>query len=99
MILSGQKGDANVLHPTTMPCVPIILDRIYKGIRAKIQARGNFFQQFFDFCFRYRRYWISKGFDTPILNAIVFKKFQVSILYKSNLSQIEERHILLQSVF
>ena len=79
MIVSGQKGDASILQPTAMPCVPIILDRIYKGIRAKIQARGAFFQRFFDFCYRYRRYWVSKGFDTPILNAVVFKKFQMAL--------------------
>ena len=29
MILPGHKGDVSVLHPTVMPCVPIILDRIY----------------------------------------------------------------------
>jgi long-subunit acyl-CoA synthetase (AMP-forming) len=44
MIVSGQKGDASILRPTTMPCVPIILDRIYKSLRAKISAKSVFFQ-------------------------------------------------------
>ena len=30
MIKRGQKGDATVLRPTIMFCVPLILDRIYK---------------------------------------------------------------------
>ena len=30
MIKKGGKGDASVLQPTFMACVPLILDRIYK---------------------------------------------------------------------
>ena len=30
MIKKGAKGDASVLRPTFMACVPLILDRIYK---------------------------------------------------------------------
>ena len=30
MIKKGGKGDASVLKPTFMACVPLILDRIYK---------------------------------------------------------------------
>ena len=33
MIKKGGKGDASVLQPTFMACVPLILDRIYKVCR------------------------------------------------------------------
>ena len=51
----------------------------FKNFCDKQSYRGQFFQKFFDFCYRYRRYWISKGFDTPILNRIVFKKLQMAL--------------------
>ena len=30
MVKRGEKGDATVLKPSIMFCVPLILDRIYK---------------------------------------------------------------------
>ncbi len=33
MIKKGGKGDASVLQPTFMACVPLILDRIYKVLK------------------------------------------------------------------
>ncbi len=38
----SQKGDAVVLKPTLMCAVPVILDRIYKGINKKIDEGGEF---------------------------------------------------------
>ncbi len=35
MIRPGEKGDAPILGPTLMAAVPLILDRIYKGIQVK----------------------------------------------------------------
>ncbi|KAL1457447.1 hypothetical protein WDU94_007679 [Cyamophila willieti] len=34
-IKRGTKGDASVLHPTALTAVPLILDRIYKGVHEK----------------------------------------------------------------
>ena len=33
MIPRGGKGDASILRPTVMACVPLVLDRIYKGVK------------------------------------------------------------------
>ena len=35
MIRKGDKGDAPILRPTLMAAVPLILDRIYKGVQVK----------------------------------------------------------------
>ncbi len=35
MIRPGDKGDAPILKPTLMACVPLIIDRIYKGIQVQ----------------------------------------------------------------
>ena len=32
MIKKGQKGDATILKPTVIACVPLVLERIYKGV-------------------------------------------------------------------
>merc|ERR1719186_1771974 len=40
MIKRGQKGDATVLKPTFLFAVPLILDRIYKGVNENIKRKG-----------------------------------------------------------
>ena len=52
----GHKGDASVLKPTLMCCVPLILDRIYKNIIDSVNKRGSNFQKVFEFCYRYKLY-------------------------------------------
>jgi len=76
-VAKGSKGDATVLKPTIVCVVPLILDSIYKGIKANIANRGEFFNKFANLCYRYRLKWIKMGHDTPIMNRIIFKKFKV----------------------
>ena len=33
----------------------------------------------FNYCYQYKRQWVSSGFDTPLLNSTVFKKFKMSL--------------------
>ena len=75
-ILPGHKGDMSVLKPTVMPAVPLILDRIYKALRSKIGEKGRFFGELFDYCVKYRTFWIKRGYDTPLLNKILFRKLR-----------------------
>jgi len=72
----GHKGDAAVLKPTLMCCVPLILDRIYKNIIESVNKRGTNFQKFFEFCYRYKLYWTKSGCSTPIADKIVFNKIK-----------------------
>ena len=37
----GCMGDCSVLHPTLMCAVPLILDRIFKGIQENINKKGE----------------------------------------------------------
>ena len=37
----GSQGDCSVLHPTLMCAVPLILDRIFKGIQENVNKKGN----------------------------------------------------------
>jgi len=51
-VKKGQKGDASVLKPTVMVAVPLILDRIYNGIKIKLAAKGELFNALFHAFYR-----------------------------------------------
>jgi long-chain acyl-CoA synthetase len=73
-IMKGSVGDAKVLKPTAMPIVPLILDRIVKGINDRV-ANGSVIQRtVFNFAYNYKRKWYRRGYKTPLTDAIVFKK-------------------------
>jgi long-chain acyl-CoA synthetase len=50
------QGDATVLKPTVMCAVPLVLDRIYKGIKTNIKKKGEFTSLLMDFCYNYRSF-------------------------------------------
>lgn len=70
----GCLGDCTVLKPTMMAAVPLILDRIYKGILDKVAAQGPWLGKLFDFGLEYRLNWMQRGWNTPICNWFVFRK-------------------------
>eukprot|EP00092_Neocalanus_flemingeri_P032347 GFUD01035167.1.p1 GENE.GFUD01035167.1~~GFUD01035167.1.p1 ORF type:complete len:409 (-),score=105.28 GFUD01035167.1:4-1140(-) len=76
-IKRGQKGDATLLKPTIMCTVPLILDRIYKNMLEGIKKKGPGFKKLFDFCYSYKLRWNQYGFNTPILNALIFNKIKM----------------------
>jgi len=71
-IKKGTKGDASVLHPTCMTSVPLILDRIYKGVNEKLSKASPLKRAIFDFAFEYKRTWMRRGFTTPVIDRAVF---------------------------
>ncbi|KAG5667342.1 hypothetical protein PVAND_015325 [Polypedilum vanderplanki] len=73
-IMKGCIGDARVLKPTVMTSVPLLLDRIVKGIRDKVNSGPAIRRALFGFCYKYKNKWMQKGYSTPIVDAIVFKK-------------------------
>jgi len=79
MVMRGKKGDASVLKPTFLFCVPLVLDRIYKGVSDKIRKKGEFFEKLFDFCVKYKLAAIARGEETPVMDKLVFKAVRDSI--------------------
>lgn len=73
-IMKGCKGDASVLKPTCMTTVPLILDRISKGINDKINSGSALQKVIFKFAYGYKCKWDRRGFTTPLLDRIIFKK-------------------------
>lgn len=73
-IMKGSRGDAGILRPTCITAVPLILDRICKGITDKINKGSPLQKAIFRYCYDYKCRWHRRGFKTPILDFIIFKK-------------------------
>jgi len=73
-IKKGTKGDASVLRPTCMTAVPLILDRISKGVHDKVSKGSELTQALFSSAYKYKRGWMKRGFDTPLMNRLIFGK-------------------------
>ncbi|XP_054158116.1 fatty acid CoA ligase Acsl3-like [Oppia nitens] len=75
----GDRGDASLLQPTFMVAVPLVLDRIRKGIADKINRKGLIARKVFEFFVDYKTFWSEQGFDTPIMNRVLCAKFQAVV--------------------
>lgn len=73
-IREGDLGDARVLKPHVISCVPLVLDRIRKSVIEGATQKGIFFKTLLEFAISYKLWWTSWGFNTPILNRLLFKK-------------------------
>ena len=76
MVKSGSKGDANILRPTLMCSVPLILERIFKSVVDTMQRQGWAVEELFHYLVAYKMKWQDRGFDTPILNKTLFRKIR-----------------------
>lgn len=76
MVRKGHKGDASVLKPTIMFCVPLILDRIFKGVNENIRKKGTFVTALMDFAVKYKLECSRKGEQTPIMDRLLFKEIR-----------------------
>lgn len=72
----GSKGDANLLKPTLMCAVPLILERIYKSIVDTMRRQGWAVEELFHYFVQYKMKWQDRGFDTPLLNKTLFRKIR-----------------------
>lgn len=103
MIMSGDKGDAAILKPTVMAAVPTVLDKVYKGLTAKIKSSGPLMSQIVNFCIQYRSTWIRRGYDTPLMNRFIFAPMKsilggrVRLLFSGGAPLAEEAHSFIRT--
>ena len=74
---SYPKGSLEQYKPTVMVGVPKVWDLIKKGVEAKIGAGSKVKQLIANTAIEARMRARSLGFDTPLFNALVFKKMAV----------------------
>ena len=68
-----QKPPSNFFSQSMLMFV--MFQKIY---RSKIGQKGPLFAEFFEYAVAYRTSWLKRGFDTPLLNRLIFKKIQRS---------------------
>lgn len=73
-IKKGSKGDLSVLKPTLMAAVPMIMDRLYKGVWEKVNMGGSFSRALFEWAYDYKKKRIENGYTTPLLDKYIFSK-------------------------
>jgi len=71
-VAKGSKGDVTTLKPSVMCAVPLVLDRIYKGLQAGVKKKGEFTTKLVEFCYKYRLTWSKRGYKTPIMDRLIF---------------------------
>ena len=61
MVKRGQRGDAVLLRPTVMFCVPLILDWIYKEVTEQARRKSALARDLLAFSVQYRLDCINTG--------------------------------------
>ena len=80
MLLSNLKRVLSVARrPTVMIAVPLILERLHSALRRRLDSRGSAFAAAFEVCYRYRLWWTGCGFDTPLLNRVLFNRMREAL--------------------
>lgn len=72
-------GALEAYSPTLMVAVPKIWDTIKKGLLAKVAAGPKITQVLVETALAWRGFAIKYGFDTPLFNAVVIKKFKKAV--------------------
>jgi len=65
-----------VLKPSIMFCVPLILDRVYKGVTDQIRRKGEVVSRVMDWLIDYKMACVERAEPTPIMDRMVFKSIR-----------------------
>jgi long-subunit acyl-CoA synthetase (AMP-forming) len=103
----GQKGDAPTLQPTLMIFAPAVLDKVYGGVKRKMEARGGLVKTLFDWGITngYKNYDKGEVGTNFFFNSIIMKKVQaslggnVTLMYSGSAPLSAEIQKFCQSVF
>lgn len=75
-VMRGTDGDAKIAKPTVMNAVPLVLDRIIKGVSQKVEQQGWIKSLIFNEAVRYK-FWLEYiPFTSYFLNMFIFRRVQ-----------------------
>ena len=77
-IMKGTDGDAKVAQPTYINVVPLLLDRIIKGVLSAVEAQGRVKAKIFHSALKYKMN-DNTGFTSSLVDMIVFKKIRAEL--------------------
>jgi len=72
-------GALEAFSPSLMVGVPKVWDSVKKGVEAKIAAESPLKQFLINTAFKTRLFANNWGYDTPLFNKLVFKKFKLAL--------------------
>eukprot|EP01096_Ripella_sp_DP13-Kostka_P007122 TRINITY_DN2597_c0_g1_i2.p1 TRINITY_DN2597_c0_g1~~TRINITY_DN2597_c0_g1_i2.p1 ORF type:complete len:558 (+),score=305.92 TRINITY_DN2597_c0_g1_i2:292-1965(+) len=74
------KGDFAELRPTLMAGVPMVYDKVKKGVEERLAGSPLFKRVLFKVAFQIKMLYVDVfGLDTPLLNALVFDQFKSAL--------------------
>ena len=79
-IKTGSMGDLRVLRPTVMTAVPIVLERLKKGVHDKMLLASEFKRTLFYRAFDLKLKRIQSGRSTRVIDKLLFGKINELIL-------------------
>ncbi|XP_064088455.1 long-chain-fatty-acid--CoA ligase 4-like isoform X2 [Macrobrachium nipponense] len=75
-VKKGCEGDAKIAKPTVMNSVPLVLDRIIKGVSKKVEEQGWLKSMIFNGTVRYK-FWIEYiPFTSYVMDYLIFRRVQ-----------------------
>ncbi|KAK7083826.1 Long-chain-fatty-acid--CoA ligase 4 [Halocaridina rubra] len=75
-IMKGTLGDAKVAQPTCMSAVPLILERIIKGVTKVIEDQGYLKAKIFSEALKFKQRQDRPSFSSRVLDAIIFNRIK-----------------------
>ncbi|KAH9278841.1 Long-chain-fatty-acid--CoA ligase 4 [Echinococcus granulosus] len=72
-------GDINVLKPTLLATVPVVLDRIAKSVWEKVKEGGPLMEAIFHFAYDYKCRRLHTGFPSFLVNLLIFRKVRALV--------------------
>ncbi|XP_071520114.1 uncharacterized protein [Panulirus ornatus] len=73
-IMKGTCGDARTAKPTCMNAVPLILERIIKGVTKAIEDQGHLKAKIFSEALKYKQKQAGPSFAGKVLDALIFNR-------------------------
>lgn len=104
-ITLGQKGDASLLKPTVICTVPLVLERLRKGLEDKLNEGGPIGKELFYFAMDYKHFWSQYNFNSPIIENLFCRKIRailggdVKMIWCGGASLSLGTHKLIQEAF
>lgn len=77
-IMKGTEGDAKMAQPTYINVVPLILDRVIKGVFANVEKQGRVKAKIFHSALRYKQNYNS-GLTASLMDVVVFNKVKAEL--------------------
>lgn len=87
-VKAGEKGDVSLVTPTLIHATPTHVDSFRRFMSQEVDSRSCFSKRFFDFALSYKNYWINQGYNTTIMNSLVFSDTAKNMGGKTNLLMV-----------